>query len=75
MCKNTRFYCNNIYSRLNNTRFPYELIFANLGLDIALSSTRALERGISVCNKEITCHGVTKTYNIIYLKIEESWGR
>jgi alanine dehydrogenase len=51
---------------LNNATLKYGLMIANLGLDVAMSRSEALRKGVNIYHGRCTCEGVCEAYGLEY---------
>ncbi len=54
---------------LNNSTLKYGLMIADNGLDIAISKSEALKKGVNVYHGKCTCKGVCEAFDLDYLDI------
>jgi alanine dehydrogenase len=54
---------------LNNSTLKYGLMIADNGLDIAISKSEALKKGVNVYHGKCTCQGVCEAFDLEYLDI------
>jgi len=54
---------------LNNSTLKYGLMIADNGLDIAISKSEALKKGVNVYHGKCTCQGVCEAFDLDYLDI------